>query len=615
MALVGNGLRLAGNPGRYKVSGLAYAAERVISDPYGARKNFFIGDHAVQSIAGSSSAWTFGSSIMATFVKSAGASYAPVTTGDLTAGEVGILQISFDNVSTAIGDNNEVTSVTDAAGNTWLKAREYTYSAGAAGDGCTVSVWYTKATSTLTSGSAVTINFSGSIVAKVALLNRFTLSNGGTVTVVGSSVETQNGVDPGSMVVNPSSGNREHLFYRGVALEGTLNLSTGTAGYTLTSQSSTAGGISNSNIWGIGEWRIFTGSSDTSDPSLSNADNASVFIAFDAGTEASLLNIANKSGSQPSGTGHPYAWFWAIKAGGLASRNMMMGEGALTSDLYLGKDLESSLTGTGTINSADAVGIASVTASLAGSGDITSDCSILAFMISSLTGVGAITSDLVGAAGLDASLSGSGVITSDMNLSSSLSATLTGTGTITSDLTLSTGLSATLSGIGTIAGDLIGIASVSSSLAGSGSITSSLTALAGLTASLAGSGTITAVGSGILEMSANLTVTASVEFPSADEIAYTVMTYEVAAGVQAQAALASIANVPTDVENAAAVMAALVEGGFSLRQTIALMAAAVLGESEDNPSSPKFKGLDGITIRVRGDVNEDGDRSNVVLTP
>jgi hypothetical protein len=116
-------------------------------------------------------------------------------------------------------------------------------------------------------------------------------------------------------------------------------------------------------------------------------------------------------------------------------------------------------------------------------------------------------------------------------------------------------------------------------------------------------------------MSANLTVTASVDFPTADEIAYTVMTYEVATGVEARDALASIADIPTDVENAAAVMTALIEGGFNFRQTIALIAAAVLGESEDNPSSPKFKGLDGLTVRVRGDVNDDGDRSNVVLTP
>jgi hypothetical protein len=590
---------------------LFYAAERVISDPYGSRKNFFVGEHCVKP--GTSSAWAFGSSIMSTFDKASSSSWAPVTTGALTAGEVGILQVNFDNIGTAIGDNSEVTSVTDAAGNTWLKAREYTYSAGAAADGATVSVWYTKATSTLSSGAAVTINFSGNTTAKVALLNSFTMGSGGSVTVTGSSVETQAGADPGSMVVTPSSGNREHLFYRAIAIENILSVSTQTASYTLLNESSSTGGGATTNIFGTGEWRIFTGSSDTSDPTYSAVDNVSVFIAFDAGELTS--NVANKSGSQPSGTGHPYAWFWAIKAGGLASRNMMEGSGTLSSDLYMGKDLSVSLTGSGDINSADMLGIASVTAALTGSGDITADCSILAFMISSLTGVGTITSDLVGAAGLSADLTGVGTITSDMNLSSSLSADLAGVGTITSDLTLSTGLSATLAGIGAITGDLIGIASVSASLAGSSSITSSLTALAGLTASLAGSGSITAVGSGILEMSANLTVTASVDFPTADEIAYTVMTYEVATGVEARDALASIADIPTDVENAAAVMTALIEGGFNFRQTIALIAAAVLGESEDNPSSPKFKGLDGLTVRVRGDVNDDGDRSNVVLTP
>ncbi len=54
---------------------------------------------------------------------------------------------------------------------------------------------------------------------------------------------------------------------------------------------------------------------------------------FFAGQHADI--VTRRSGSQPSGVGHPYAWFWAIKPGGLASRNLCEGEGTATGEVKI----------------------------------------------------------------------------------------------------------------------------------------------------------------------------------------------------------------------------------------------------------------------------------------
>lgn len=431
MSLIGNGIRLNGNPGLYSGGPNLRTAVGLTKQKHHSNwRSFWFSEATVAIVPAVVSAWTFGSSIMAVTNKASSSSWSPVTTGALTAGEVGILQINFDNIGTTIGDNSEVTSVTDAAGNTWTKAREYTYSAGAAGDGATVSVWYSKITSTLSSGGAVTINFSGNTTAKVALLNRFTLSNGGTVTVVGSSVETQAGADPGSMSVTPSSGSREHLFYRAIALETTIGAPTNTASYTLLADSASTGGAATSNIYGSGEWRIFTGASDTSDPTYSAIDNVSVFIAFDVGGAGSVSSVANRSG-WPSGSTHPHNWVMPIKGGGMASRGWVTGSGDITSaNVASGRNLSAALVGVGDITNALAGLIVSATANLTGTGTIT-NADLRAFLnaVAALTGSGDITTANRTAIGnMVAPLTGSGTIAVTPSARGNMSAAITASG-------------------------------------------------------------------------------------------------------------------------------------------------------------------------------------------
>lgn len=208
-------------------------------------------------------------------------------------------------------------------------------------------------------------------------------------------------------------------------------------------------------------------------------------------------------GSQPSGVGHPYCWLWAIKAGGLACRNVIEGTSELTGQLYQGV---------------------------------------------------AVASDL----------SGSCTITAGIDLVTSLAADLAGTCTITAGLDSTTALAADLSGTGTI--------------------TAGLSLIVDMIGALSGTGTVTAGLTGTLDMSADLTVTASQDFPTADQ-------------------------------NAAAVMASIIEAGYTMRDVMALLAARDLGACTGGPTSPAYKGLDGSTTRVAGTADSSGNRSGITLTP
>lgn len=214
--------------------------------------------------------------------KVAAASWAPTTAADLTAGNGGFLIVTSDNTSSADGNNNEHQSVSDAAGNTWTKAAEWTNSNAGAANGDTVSVWYVKAGSTLSSGSAITINFSGSPVAKDVCGGVFSVDAGHTISVAGSTHGDADATVPGSLSLSglPSA---EYLLIRAMAFETSSGTLTPTSNYTAftSTSSTTTGGLVASNMAARGEWRILTGTGDTSNPSHStSADNASVYVAF-----------------------------------------------------------------------------------------------------------------------------------------------------------------------------------------------------------------------------------------------------------------------------------------------------------------------------------------------
>ena len=204
--------------------------------------------------------------------------------GQLNANDIGILVVAKDNSSTTNNsDNNEIVGVTDTVGNTWSEVKEITSTDGAAEDGTTVGVYYTKATTSLATAQTITADFVSAITAKAISGWKFSVGAGNTVSIVGiwTRVEPDD-TDFGSIIASglPS---QEYLFFRGDAGETGGGLGyTSTLGYTPLLNASTAGAGVRTNQFASGEFKIFNGTGETSDPlaAIVAGNKASAFIVF-----------------------------------------------------------------------------------------------------------------------------------------------------------------------------------------------------------------------------------------------------------------------------------------------------------------------------------------------
>lgn len=223
-----------------------------------------------------------------------------VATENLDAGNIAVLWFGGDNVATVDGNDGLLTSVTDSAGNTWNVQRCFTNAQTGPGTGATTCIAWSRLTTTLVSGSGtITANFSSSITAKAIVTKEFTVAAGKTIAVTGTPQDLANdAADPGPMTISGLA-NAEHLFVRATALEraagGTWTV---TAGFTSSGCNGTTGGGAASNMNTCGEFRIFTGTSLTSDPTATAVDNANTYIAFDEVTPTVTLGTGTDPSSQ-----------------------------------------------------------------------------------------------------------------------------------------------------------------------------------------------------------------------------------------------------------------------------------------------------------------------------
>lgn len=118
--------------------------------------------------------------------------------------------------------------------------------------------------------------------------------------------------------------------------------------------------------------------------------------------------------SLDTGTEPPYSWHLAEKGGELSSTTMINGTAELTSAASQGINVESTIAGIGTI---DTAGLSLVTS-----------------MIALIEGSGTLTASVVGTIQMAADLAGSGDITGSLNMLSGMVANLAGSGALTSDL-------------------------------------------------------------------------------------------------------------------------------------------------------------------------------------
>lgn len=212
------------------------------------------------------------------------ASYSMTTaTTTLAVGDVAILTSISDNTTTVDGDNSEVTSVTDSAGNRWTKLGEYTNSpGGVAADGVTCSVWMTKCTAQLNTGGTITINFNGNRTDKCCSAFAYTVAAGKVLNraapLVTSEVNAANGFGSSAFSGLVS---QQRLYYRGLGKEANSTTDITVSGsFTLISMTR-----SRNNAAAVivrGEFRINTSTGETSNPTLAvSGDTAGLFFALD----------------------------------------------------------------------------------------------------------------------------------------------------------------------------------------------------------------------------------------------------------------------------------------------------------------------------------------------
>ena len=208
----------------------------------------------------------------------------------IEAGNVAVVVCAGDNVSTSDGNTNDHSAASDSKGNTYTKAYEWTEGTGGAAGGATVSLHFSKLTATLITGTdTITCNYGSSLTDRVIdLVAEFTIGAGNVVSIVGTPQgEASNGGDAGALTISGLT-SAQYLFVRGVATESNAATSmTATASYSLPIFPSdgcdnTGGGGEASDMGACSEYRILTGTGDTSDPTLVDItnDNASVYVAL-----------------------------------------------------------------------------------------------------------------------------------------------------------------------------------------------------------------------------------------------------------------------------------------------------------------------------------------------
>lgn len=244
--------------------------------------------------------------------KTSGTSIAGTTSAALEAGNVGILVVSCDNTATSDstdGTSNEITSVTDTAGNTWSKISECREGSAGAAAGAVVAVFRSKITSELASGATITANFANSVAASAMTGYEFTVTAGNTLGVAGTTqFSAAEGVDPPSMA-HSGLASKEYLFFRGMGIErdgpDVVGQFVPTTNYTGLTVSGTTGGGSATNSTAAGEFRIVTATGETSNPSTSpgTGDIASLFIAFEevAASSATIGALGGPGGLAGAG--------------------------------------------------------------------------------------------------------------------------------------------------------------------------------------------------------------------------------------------------------------------------------------------------------------------------
>lgn len=208
------------------------------------------------------------------------------TTTTLNVGDVAVLSLFKSiNAATSPGESNEVTSVTDAAGNTWTKVFEYS-----GGTGYNIiAIFVSNITVQLVATSNITMNFDAS-ASGAAEVWGFT-NTGAAVSAAGTpSYSTQTSTnDPDSHSISGLA-SAERIWWRACQVaNSSTNYSdwTATSGFTRTTIITRAGGAGRGMR---SEFVIETNTAKTSDPGTASAGAARTNLMVAIGPAAVSSN-------------------------------------------------------------------------------------------------------------------------------------------------------------------------------------------------------------------------------------------------------------------------------------------------------------------------------------
>jgi len=218
----------------------------------------------------------------------------------LAVGNLLVVTIANDNTQTTDGASTSVTSVVGSHSGTFTKAAEITNGAGAAAAGVACSIWYKRITTAVNPfDDTITITCAAGVVAKAA--GCYIFNSDQAQISVAQVLTSVNDTDPGTMTISGLT-SRSYLFIRADATErGNYGYLTST-NYTAFMQNTTNEPGDATDVSIGAEYRIFTGTGDTTDPVTGTPESASVYVAFTDASAALNVPVTGVSGTGAVGT-------------------------------------------------------------------------------------------------------------------------------------------------------------------------------------------------------------------------------------------------------------------------------------------------------------------------
>lgn len=219
-----------------------------------------------------------------------------ISGGTIPVGAIVFATMGKDNLATgADGDYSEIT-VSDDAGNTWTKVAEFANTQAGAGAGAVVCLWKCKVTVALTNVTKNVIFTYGSVTAKAAMYQAFTVAAGNDIRLVGAVTKT---ATDGAAVPNQTIGSLPSKEYLAIRVGGLESGASGMTGFQTgeiqfaSGFATTSGGSGITNMAVIGTYKIATATTFTLSgaPSGYAGDSAAMLAIFEEYTPSGPANV------------------------------------------------------------------------------------------------------------------------------------------------------------------------------------------------------------------------------------------------------------------------------------------------------------------------------------